>query len=662
MTATPTAEPRLTGLSLRSKIVLILSGVIGLYAALDHVVQRWTFAPIFSRLERAEAEEDLQRVVEGLRQEVAELHALCLDWSAWDDTYRYVGEPNEAYERSNLGSTSLQSRRIDLIFICDEAGRVVWGSITDPDTGEEIRLRDFPRGRWGANHFLLVDPAQRIETDEAPADGGQGHGTSGLWTTEHAPLLVSSRPILTSQRDGEPRGRVVLGRFLAQGLNRKLAERTKVAFDAWLLDGRPLPPTESAVADEVTASARPIVRPADAGTLHVYGTFPDIRRNSALLLRANVDRRITQTGGTSLRYALISTVVAGLLMLLVLLGLIQRTVLGPLMRLTRHTVRIGRDEDFNAKLGMQRGDEVGVLSREFDQMMEKLEASRAALVKTARSAGMSEIATGILHNVGNVLNSVNIAASVAAQKVESMSVTDLQKLTHSLRSHADDLGTFVTRDPKGKHLVPYLDALGSHLGKQRSGVLGELASLADGIDHIRELIKSQQNYAVQSDLIELVSIPSQVEEALNIADKAIPLGPEVEIVRDWQFDEPCLLDRHRLLEILVNLVQNARHALHAHEGAEKRLTLRLYEAEPGRLRIEVADTGIGIPPENLTRIFSLGFTTRSEGHGYGLHTSANAAVEMGGSLVAQSAGAGRGATFVLELPKRTAPRPTGAPA
>jgi signal transduction histidine kinase len=81
----------------------------------------------------------------------------------------------------------------------------------------------------------------------------------------------------------------------------------------------------------------------------------------------------------------------------------------------------------------------------------------------------------------------------------------------------------------------------------------------------------------------------------------------------------------------------------------KQVTLRVASGE-GRVRVSVIDNGVGIPAENLTRIFNQGFTTRKDGHGFGLHSGALAARELGGSLHVHSDGAGQGASFTLELP------------
>ena len=111
-----------------------------------------------------------------------------------------------------------------------------------------------------------------------------------------------------------------------------------------------------------------------------------------------------------------------------------------------------------------------------------------------------------------------------------------------------------------------------------------------------------------------------------------------------------LADKHKVLQILVNLLRNAKHALEEGGGGDKRLKLRVGINGERRVKISVSDNGVGIAPEHLSRIFEHGFTTRKEGHGFGLHSGALAAREMGGSLGAHSAGPGQGATFTLEFP------------
>ena len=622
-------------MSLRSKIVLILSVVVLLFALADHAIQRTLVFESFVRLEEAEASKDLQRVVQAIRSELQHLDRRCEGWAAWDDTWNFVVEPNQAYVDSNLGTVGFHKNQINLLYICDEEGKVVWGRILDLVDDRPIVLRELPGEALSPSHPLLLEQGRK----------------AGVWRTGHGPMLVSSKPILDSRRNGPSRGTVLMGRFVAEDFVRELRERTGVDFRVWPVDGGSLPPQDREIRDEVTASTSPVLRAKDDETLQAWTTYADTREAPSLVIRADIARDITADGATSVRYALISTVAAGLLIILVLLHLLQRTVLRPLAAVTRHAVEIGRSDETFRKLDLERRDEIGILSREFDRMMEKLSQSRAALVKAARAAGMSEIATAVLHNVGNVLNSVNVSAAMVAQKANGTGAEDLRRALQAVEESAGDLATFLAQDPRGKHLQPLLSAVADQMTRDQEAIRDEVQTLARGIEHIQELVRSQQDHTGRSGVLETIDLSECVEAALSLSSPA----DDAAVVREYGDFPPCAVDRHRLTEILVNLVQNARESLQEAGVPGGHLTVRLVRAAPGRVRFEVQDEGVGIPAENLDRVFTHGFTTKKSGHGFGLHASANAARELGGSLVVRSDGPGRGATFVLELPVREVP-------
>jgi signal transduction histidine kinase len=318
--------------------------------------------------------------------------------------------------------------------------------------------------------------------------------------------------------------------------------------------------------------------------------------------------------------------------------------------LTAKAVEIGRRDDTSIRVGMPRKDEIGQLAGEFDRMLEKLAHSRAQVIQTARLAGMSEIATGVLHNVGNVLNSVNVAANLATRRTEELSLADLEALVGVLQANERDLAAFVGQDPRGKHLLPFLKELSSGLGTQRQAIQSELRALNQGIEHIAELVRAQQSYAGTKGVFERTPLSDEVESALRISRQGLATCGEIEVVREFEELPPVRVDKHKLMEILVNLIQNAGQAMAERPEGTRRLTLRVARADAHTARIEVRDTGMGIAPENLARIFNHGFTTKKHGHGFGLHVSANAATEMGAKLRAASDGPGRGATFTLDLP------------
>lgn len=278
----------------------------------------------------------------------------------------------------------------------------------------------------------------------------------------------------------------------------------------------------------------------------------------------------------------------------------------------------------------------------------EMEEMHKQLLDTSRQAGMAEVATSVLHNVGNVLNSVNVSSTLVSNQVKKSKVASLSKVVALLNEHGADIGAFLTTDPKGKQLIGYLAQLAEHLTNEQATVLKELHLLHQNIEHIKDIVVMQQSYARISGIVETVKIADLVEDALRLNLGALQRHG-VEVLREYEDLPPMDVEKHKILQILVNLVRNAKYACDESLRMDKQMTLRVSRKDDLVL-ISIIDNGIGIPPENLTRIFNHGFTTRKDGHGFGLHSAVLAAMEMGGSLKVHSDGTDQGASFTLELP------------
>ena len=282
-----------------------------------------------------------------------------------------------------------------------------------------------------------------------------------------------------------------------------------------------------------------------------------------------------------------------------------------------------------------------------EQAHAELADAQKNLMELSRRSGMAEVATGVLHNVGNVLNSVNVSAGIIDDKLRELRLEQLSSSVKLLEQHLPKLSEFTTIDSRGQRLIPYMVKLSAHLQGERQQVLTEIASLTKNIEHIKQIVAAQQTHAKVSALTELVSLQDLIEDAITLIEMS---SKELQITRDFGDVPKVHAAKHSLLEILVNLLSNAKHALLDHGCSTRCVRVSLQLVSPERVRIEVQDSGVGIPQENLTRIFSHGFTTKPNGHGFGLHSGALCARQMGGSLWAESQGLGSGATFILELP------------
>jgi two-component system, NtrC family, sensor kinase len=377
---------------------------------------------------------------------------------------------------------------------------------------------------------------------------------------------------------------------------------------------------------------------------------------------------------------------------------LQVLISGPILELTATAQQISDKNDYSIRATKVGTDELGTLCDKFNHMLDQVEASKAELeeahnelerrveertrqlsetntelnkeigdrlraeeklesvhrefVDAARRAGMAEIATGVLHNVGNVLNSVNVSATMLTNQLKTSKVAQLNQVVNLMEQNSADLGTFITSSEKGKQVPRFLKILSEHLVADEKALLEEAEALIANVDHIKTIISTQQSYATSGGMVEPVEVNTLLDDAVKL--HAASFGKHrIELIRDYAELPTLLIDKQRLMQIVINLVKNAKEALREQQERERSLIVRTRNEED-RLIIEVSDTGIGIKPEQLTKIFSHGFTTKATGHGFGLHSCANAATEMEGKLTASSAGAMQGATFRLDLPYRPA--------
>lgn len=279
----------------------------------------------------------------------------------------------------------------------------------------------------------------------------------------------------------------------------------------------------------------------------------------------------------------------------------------------------------------------------------ELKKTHSELMDASRRAGMAEVATGVLHNVGNVLNSVNVSANLASDLVRKSKIINIARVAAMMREHAADLGNFMANDAKGRQLPSYLGQLAEHLAQEQALVLTEMGLLRANIEHIKDIVSVQQSYAKVSGLTETLNVVDLVEDALRM-NAASLARHAVSVFREFEPElPPVTVEKQKVLQILINLIRNAKYACDETGSKDKRMTIRVGHKD-GRMRIAIIDNGVGIPAGNLMRIFNHGFTTRKTGHGFGLHSGALAARELGGSLDVQSDGPGKGAIFTLEFP------------
>ncbi|MFW5803268.1 MAG: two-component system sensor histidine kinase NtrB [Verrucomicrobiota bacterium] len=280
---------------------------------------------------------------------------------------------------------------------------------------------------------------------------------------------------------------------------------------------------------------------------------------------------------------------------------------------------------------------------------EELAKVSEEMVRSAHYAGMAEIATGVIHDVGNILNSINVSCDVMRDTIRLSQVDNLLKVNELLKQHVDDLPEFLSVHPKGRLLPKLYPELGQSLKSDFVSLDQELANLSRSINLIRDVITTQQERTTAEAMREDTEIEPLLEDALTLQNANIA-NNAVRVEREFDSDvPPVMTEKTKLIYALVNLIKNAVEAMAGQDEERRLLTLRLFRRN-SEVVIGVGDCGSGVSHEDRERLFAHGFTTKENGHGFGLHASANYINEMGGVVEFDSEGRGQGAEFRIRLP------------
>lgn len=290
-------------------------------------------------------------------------------------------------------------------------------------------------------------------------------------------------------------------------------------------------------------------------------------------------------------------------------------------------------------------------ARERHRAEQERETLHQELLESSRRLGMSEVATAVLHNIGNLLNGLNVSTGLLAQRLQELPVGDVPKISNLLKAHTEDIGNFLTESTKGKQVMPYLETLGNHLTGQYDLCLRDLETVLSQLEDVKDLVMGQENLTRAERILEPVSLKDLLEQALTVSQSQI-IKHQITIERNYETIPKLVIDKYLCLRILINLIHQAKVSMTQPGDGPHRLSmgLHLHQDQQTTVHIRIQDTGCGIPPEQLTKIFSQELSEPFEDQDAGLHESALAAKNMGGSLTASSEGQGKGATYTLSLP------------
>ncbi|MFO1400172.1 MAG: CHASE4 domain-containing protein [Steroidobacteraceae bacterium] len=624
---------------MRPRVLLLVGGLFLLLGAAQLLVLRGVLYPGFVELEGNAARTDMQRVAHTVARELELLQSMTDDWGNWDATYGYMQDHDPAFITQNMTLSAIQGYRANAVALVDRSGKYLWSTAIAPGSGEPLDLDLIAAGRLPDGAFW----------QRALREGSSVHGLVG---TSQGPMLVALAPVLNGDGKGPFRGLVLLGRLLTA------AEIARIGTQAQVTLAMPVV-RPAGVAVPAALRTPPAGEPAlevHASATQVRQAFSDVGGAPLLLLQIDVPRTISAHGRRVIGYVALFLLGTGAILVALLLWLLNRSILDPLARMTRHVVAIGRSDDLDARLALARRDELGELAREFDHMLGQLAQARRQLIDQSFDAGIAENASGVLHNLGNAMTPLAVRAAALQERLRAAPAGDVELVLAELAR--------CTPDPARRaDLDHFLQLASRDLALATTEARHDAGQLARQVQEIQQVLAAQHDQARAQRVMETV----RLEELLHAAAALVPpaLGRRLAIEADASLAAlaPVRVARTLLLQVFQNLIVNAAEAVRD-SGRERgllRVSARIDATADGeRLELRFADDGVGIGSADLARIFDKGYTTKpAHGNsGIGLHWCANTVTALGGRMRAESAGAQHGASLYVVLP---VPHPVATP-
>jgi two-component system NtrC family sensor kinase len=606
-------------MNIRPKVTVLVASLFVILGVAEILVAQRVLLPSFADLERGNAHIAMRRIRNALDLATDRLALSATDWGNWADTYRFVQDHNQAFVTDNITQVALRELNVNTMLVVDHDGNYVLASELDLNSDQPLNLdfvtrktlpADFP---WRANL-----------RDGVPA--------KGFVQTNRGILMMAAAPILNGTGQGPARGMVIMGRLLASAEIARIGSQAQVQV--------------SMAAQRNERVAEHLVE-SDSVT-HVYRSVDDVYGQPIMTLRVDVPREITQRGDSAVQYASAYSLVAAVVVLILLVVILNRVVLTPLARVTRHAVAMGAGEDLTRRLDFNSKDEIGVLAHEFDAMVDRVAESRRAVVDQSFQAGFAELAKGVLHNLGNAMTPIGVRLSRLRDRLRAAPTENAEQAVAELAS--------ATTDPARRaDLEEFVRLACTELAQAVKAAEIDVAVMSRQTSIVQAALTEQLQAARNEHVIEAVRLPELIAQSLEIVPESC--RQRLMVATDDSLKKVGVVNIARtvLRLILQNLIINAADAVR--EAGKDKGVLHVAaeivrEANGEQLHLQCKDDGIGIAANNLERVFEKGFSTKSKAtnYGIGLHWCANAIGALGGRLWAASEGPGRGASMHLMVP------------
>lgn len=566
--------------------------------------------PQYEAVDRNSAVSTAIRARSALQREAAALSSVAGDWANWDDTFTYATKLNQDYVTNNLTTEALETINVDEFVITDLDGHVirshtaVQGADAPPSIAENGRI---PAALWPNKADL--PPRKKF---------------SSVVDTPFGPAILALTRITDSRFQQSTDRILVLVRRIDESLLTELRRQADTSFSLQRHRQNGLITTS----ETGYRASVPVETYAKQSALQVSvdtpAIFSSLARDTIIL--------------TASLLLFISILACGVLIIY-----LRRTVTEPIEEIIRHSQRVSSTADLDRRLNFRRTDEIGALASAHDTMLGQLKQARIQLQEMSYAAGTSTLAADMLHNLRNTLAPIGTAVFKGREILKSMAAGTLVRASTEIANPAQDA-------ERRTKLAAYIGAAARDLDAQRNDVERHFGTVQDFTGQIESILNHYEGISRGFKATEAVPVADIFETARKVIQGTASLPIEIAVKADVMKIPPVLAERVILRQIIENLSINAVQAVHA-KGEPGKITLSA-EDHDDHIELCVSDTGTGIDPQNLTRIFSRGVSTKEgRNRGLGLHYCATSIRAMNGKILAESNGPGQGATFRIQLPK-----------
>lgn len=618
-------------MKIRAKTLGVIAFSLLVTALTNFFVLKMLVFPTFLEMEQQAAQRDIQRVLEAINSETEDVDKTLWDYSSWDDSYKYAKGHYKTYPDGNLAIETLRNLRLDVVEVYNSKGTKLFAVVYD--RGQHLTRR----APWTLAHIGAEGSSVLSRVD-------RGENVVGILSTPDGAAMFSARPIVKTNGDGPPAGVFVFGRFLDDDLVATIRDKIKVEFTL-----TPVDKLSGGAADAYRKLAElgttVVTEEADNDRLIAYSLLRDIRQEPILLATANAKRDISQIGRGVLLASVGGVALTAILVMAVLAGLLQWVLVGPLVKLTQYVVEIGEGGVLDRRIGLRRGDEIGILGREFDRMLASLAEARDRLLDHSYQSGIAHMASGVLHNLRNQL-------MPAMTRIERLREQLPERSKQQLETALEQFSCEATAPERKAKIAAYLVlSIQEALNRQRR-IGGELSAVSADLSRVEDVLGDLDRFSRVRSTIDAVPLAGCIEETISAVPSFPDCTVEINVDPEVSARPPVASTRFVLKHVLQNLIVNAIEAIAA--AGKTTGHIRIGASRQGidgedYVDLTIEDDGIGIESKYLSEIFKRGFSTKKAQRGTGLHWCANSISAMSGRIYAESAGVNKGSVFHVLL-------------